>query len=128
MEQLRSRSKAQASFEFVVVLSIALLLITAFTISISDEYSDTFILSAVRNTIQSEASKLVLQTPGCANTALKEMSFSKDTGTITFSMIGCKIEISKVTNIVGTTLCGMNEPTNTGTFICSGTVYTLVEI
>ncbi len=129
LEQLQSqRRNAQASFEFVIVLSITLLLVTAFTISIADECTDTFVLSAVKNTIESEASKLALQTPGCENTAMREMAFSKDTHTITFAMNDCQIDVSKVAGIVETTLCGVKEQSGTDTFICSGTKYKLIGV
>ena len=128
MEQLQSqRRRGQASFEFVLVLAITLLLITAFAVSIVNEYTDTFVLSAVKNTINSEASKLVLGTPGCENTTMKQMAFSKETNTITFGMNGCQIEVSTVAGIVGTKLCGATQQSG-DTFTCSGTTYTLVEI
>ena len=129
LEQLQSqRRNAQASFEFVIVLSITLLLVTAFTLSIANEYTDSFVLSAVKNTIESEASKLALQTPGCENTAMKEMIFSKGTNTITFGMTGCPIVVSKVTGIVETKLCGAKAQSGTDTFRCSGIIYRLVEV
>ena len=125
--QLQSQSrKAQASFEFVIVLSIMLLLVTAFTISIADEYTDSFVLSAVKNAAESEASKVALQTPGCQNTTIKSMAFSKDTNTITLTMNGCLIDSSQVAGAVETSICGAKSPSGINIIICGGTKYTLI--
>ena len=105
-----------------------LLLVTAITVSIADEYTDTFVLSAVKNTIESEASRLTLQTPGCENTAMKEMTFSKDTNTVSFQMNGCQLDVSKIAGIVEIALCGVKEKSGADTFRCSGTTYRLVEV
>ena len=105
-----------------------LVVVTAFTVSIADEYNDTFVLSAVKNTIESEASRVALQTPGCESTAMKEMAFSKSTGTISFSMNGCQLDVLKIAGAVETTLCGAKEESGTATFSCSGTIYKLVEV
>lgn len=105
-----------------------LLIVTGLTLSIAEEYSDTFVLSAVKNTIESEASMMALQTPGCENTAMKQMTFSEDTGTISFSMNGCPLDVLKIAGAVETAICGAKEESGTATFSCGGAVYTLVEV
>ena len=127
MLQFRRR-KAQASFEFILVLTLTLLLATAFIISITDEYSDTFVLSAVKNTAEQQMASLALTKPECWNTSLASMGFSGDTKEITLNVSGCPINISAVAAKVETKICGAKIPTGSRYMTCGGITYILKVI
>ena len=119
------RRRAQASFEFILVLTLTLLLATAFIISITDEYSDTFILSAVKNTAEQHIASLVLTKPDCWNTSLASMRFSEDSKKIILNVSGCPLNLSAVAAKVEAKICGAKTPTGGRYMICGGTTYVL---
>ena len=55
--------KGQTSFEFIVVLTLMTMLIGIFTLSIADEYADTFVLSAVKSAVEHETAYRSLSNP-----------------------------------------------------------------
>jgi len=105
-----------------------LLLAAAFIISITEEYSDTFILSAVKNTAEQQIAVLALTKLACWNTSLASMRFSEDTKTITLNVSGCPINISAVAAKIENKICGAKTPTGAGYMICGGTMYLLESV
>ncbi len=102
-----------------------LLIATAFIVSITDEYSDTFVLSAVKNTAEQQIAMLALTKLDCWNTSLASMRFSGDTKRITLNVSGCQINVSEVAAKVEAKICGAKTPTNYGYMTCGGTIYLL---
>ena len=110
------------------MLTLTLLLATAFIISITDEYSDTFILSAVKNTAAQQIANLALTKPDCLNTSLASMGFSEGTKRITLNVSGCPINISAIAAKVETKICGAKTTTGSKYMICGGIIYTLEKV
>jgi hypothetical protein len=104
------------------------MLATVFILAITDEYSDTFVLSSVKNTVENEISRVALSQPGCSNTSLVWMRFSKATSTIDLNISGCQVDLSKVAGIVETKVCNARSPTGGNTLVCSGTTYTINRV
>lgn len=120
--------KGQASFEFVVILSIVVLLATAFIYTISNEYSETFVLSAVKNSAEKAVSAIVLTQPGCYNTTLKSMKFSPESHNIALTVFGCPIDIPKIASSVETGICGARNPSGSNIIVCNGIIYTITSV
>ena len=110
------------------MLTLTLLLATAFIISITNEYSDTFVLSAVKNTAEQQIAVLALTKPDCWNTSLASMRFSEDTKRITLNVSGCPINISAIAAKVETKICGAKTPTGARYMTCGGIIYTLEKV
>ena len=119
------KSKAQASFEFILILLIVVFMVTVFILAISEEYPDTFVLSSIKSTVESEISTVVLNQPECQDTRLVSMGFSKTDKTISLKIHGCEIDLPKVAALVETKLCGAATPTGGTTLICGGVIYTI---
>lgn len=107
------------------MLTLTLLLATAFIISITDEYSDTFVLSAVKNTAEQQIANLALTKPDCWNTSLASMRFSEDSKKITLNVSGCPINISALAAKVEAKICGAKTPTGGRYMTCGGITYIL---
>lgn len=119
--------KGQASFEFIVVLSIVLTLAMVFIVSITTEYTDSFVISAVKNAAQSETFAVAMSSPACTNTTLAYMSFDKSINTIVVNTTGCPVSLAKIAGIVETKICGAKVPQGSASMLCSGTIYTLIS-
>jgi len=129
LEKLRFQSsKAQASFEFLVVLAIVLMVVSVFVSNITEEYTDSFVLASVKNVINSEISQSVLKDSSCAGGHLSSIQFSKVENKITVNIVGCSIDLVKTAGVINTGLCGARSPTGGLTFVCSGTIYTLSQV
>jgi len=129
LEQLPfKRCKAQASFEFIIILAIILLSAAVFILAVTDEYADSFILSSVKNLAELEISKVALSYADCANTTLVKMNFLKKDKVITLNISGCRIDVSKISGVVETKLCGMPAPSGGAVIVCGSTVYTINQV
>lgn len=99
-----------------------------FILSITNEYSDTFVVSSVKNVIQSEMSKIVIEKPDCQSTALVKMDFSATTKEIDVQTMGCRIDMSQVAETVETEMCGAKTPTGGQHLVCNGIDYWINEV
>jgi uncharacterized protein (UPF0333 family) len=119
------KRKAQASFEFILVLTLTLLLATAFILAITEEYSDTFIISSVKNTAEHNIAILSINKPECWNTALMAMNFSEEEKKITLTVSGCPLNLTEVAAKVEASICGAKVHTGGTSMMCGGVSYTL---
>lgn len=108
-----------------MVLTLTLLLAAAFIVSITEEYSDTFILSAVKNTAEQQIANLALTKLDCWDSSLASMSYSADEKKITLMISGCPLNLSTVAGKVETKICGAKTPSGGTSMICGGVKYTL---
>ena len=97
-----------------------------FIVSITTEYTDSFVISAVKNVAQSEVFATAISGPACTDTMLAYMGFDKPTNTITVNTTGCSISLAKIAGIVETKVCGAKVPRGSASLMCSGTLYTLI--
>ena len=129
LEPFRSRNRrGQTSFEFIVVLTLTIMLMGVFMLTIVEEYTDTFVLSAVKNAVEHEAAYVSLSTPGCAQTFLKNMSFSKQGNVISIGISGCAVNLVKIAGNVEKKVCGASNPTGGSIMVCGGESYLLTEV
>lgn len=114
------------------MLSIMLALITAFLLTIINEYTDSFVVTSVKNVAEQEIAVLALN-QSCLNTTLVSLNFSKATSTMVLLVSGdCEVNASTIGKAVETNICGAKTPSGTGTaasysFTCSGKTYILAR-
>ena len=107
------------------MLTLTLLIAAAFIVSITEEYSDTFILSAVKNTAEQQIANLALTKTDCWDSSLTSMSYSADEKKITLLTSGCPINLSTIAEKVETKICGARIPSGGASMVCGGVTYTL---
>ena len=122
------KNKGQTSFEFILVLTLTIMLIGVFMLAATEEYTDTFVLTAVKNAVEHETAYVSLSQPECTGTFLKWMNFSKESNLISVNISGCPLNLVKVAGKVETQVCGASRPTGGSTMVCSGEIYTLREV
>jgi hypothetical protein len=105
-----------------------IMLIGVFMLATTEEYTDTFVLSAVKNAVEHETAYVSLSQPECTGTFLRWMNFSKEGNIINVNISGCPINLVKVAGKVETQICGASSPTGGSVMVCSGESYTLREV